>query len=133
MVDPNCALGGKAVTYDWLDGEWRKAVKEQIDRLNAYDPDMTRHPWALHRLFKVNHPGKQNIIEGVTMILQWQEVGPVDISSGVEASVITAAAYVPRQRTMESRLTSHPNRSPITLPTRTNSLLRSSSYHLPHR
>jgi hypothetical protein len=105
MVDRNCPMGGKAVTYDWLDSEWRKAVKDQIDRLNVYDPDMTRHPWALHKLFKVNHPGRQNIIDGVTMILQWQEVKPVDLSPAVEVPAISAAAYVSSKRVKASRLT----------------------------
>jgi len=105
MVDPTCPIGGKAVTYDWLDSEWRKAVKDQIDRLNAYDPDMTRHPWALHKLFKVNPPGKQNIIEGVTMMLQWQEVAPVGLSLAVEIPATSAAAYVSREWVKESRLT----------------------------
>jgi hypothetical protein len=98
MVDSNYPMGGKAVTYDWLDGEWRKAVKEQIDRLNAYDPDVTRHPWALHRLFKVtnSHPAKQNTIEGITMILQWQETEPVGLSSIVEVPILPGTAYVSR-------------------------------------
>jgi hypothetical protein len=104
MVDPNCALGAKVVTYDWLDGEWRKAVKEQIDRLNAYDPDMTRHPWALHKLFRISHPGRQNVIEGVTMILQWQETEPVDLPGAVEIFTIPTAAYVSKEGG-ESRLT----------------------------
>lgn len=105
MVDPNCPIGGKQVTYDWLDGEWRKAVKDQIDRLNAYDPDMTRHPWALHRLFKVNYPSRQ-IIEGVTMILQWQEIESVGLPTVIEVPVIPAPPYVSRERAVESRLTS---------------------------
>ena len=102
MVDPDYPMGGKVVTYDWLDSEWRKAVKDQIDRLNAYDPDMTRHPWALHKLIKVNHPGRQNIIEGVTMVMQWQEVEPVGLSRPVE---VPAAPYVPNARVKDSRLT----------------------------
>ena len=101
MVDPEYPMGGKLVTYDWLDPEWRKAVKDQIDRLNAYDPDITRHPWALYRLIKVNQPGRQNI-EGVTMVMQWQEVEPVRFSGPVEAS---PAPYVPEARVKESRLT----------------------------
>jgi len=117
------------VTYDWLDGEWRKAVKDQIDRLNAFDPDMTRHPWALHRLFKVNHPGRQNVIEGVTMILQWQEVEPVGLSAAVEGPVIPATPYVSRESMMESRLTS--NRSDTSPPATT--LVRSPSYLVRNR
>ena len=102
MVDPDYPMGGKVVTYDWLDSEWRKAVKDQMDRLNAYDPDITRHPWALHKLIKVNHPGRQNIIEGVPMVMQWQEVEPGGLSRPVEVS---AAPYVPNARVKESRLT----------------------------
>jgi len=102
MVDPNCAVGGKAVTYDWLDTEWRKAVKEQIDRLNAFDPDVTRHPWALHKLFRINHPGKQNVIEGVTMILQWQEVELVDLSSAVEMPIAEGNNILPIVNTVPS-------------------------------
>ena len=98
MVDPNCPIGGKPVTYDWLDAEWRKAVKDQIDRLNAYDPDMTRQPWALHKLIKIYHPGRQTIIEGVTLVLQWQEVEPVGLSSAVEVPVVQATVYVSGER-----------------------------------
>lgn len=116
MVDPNCPLGGKGVTYDWLDGEWRKAVKDQIDRLNVHDPDMTRHPWALHRLFKVIHPGKQNVIEGITMVLQWQEVEPVPVSSMIEVPVTSATAYVSQERAVGSRLTSEKGVIPHFLP-----------------
>jgi len=86
------------VTYDWLDAEWRKAVKDQIDRLNAYDPDMTRQPWALHKLIKIYHPGRQTIIEGVTLVLQWQEVEPVGLSSAVEVPVVQATVYVSGER-----------------------------------
>jgi len=91
MVDPNYPMGGKLVTYDWLDSEWRKAVKDQIDRLNVYDPDMTRHPWALYRLIKVYQAGKQTFIEGITMIMQWQEVEPVGHSRMVEVPSSSAA------------------------------------------
>ena len=105
MVDPNYPMGGKVVTYDWLDSEWRKAVKDQIDRLNAYDPDITRHPWALHRLIKVNPPGRQNAIEGVTLIMQWQEVEPVGLSRVVEVPSASAAPYVSKARVKEPRLT----------------------------
>lgn len=97
MVDPEYPMGGKGVTYDWLDSEWRKAVKDQIDRLNAYDPDMTRHPWALHKLFKVNYPGRQNVIEGITMILQWQEVEVAGLSLAAEVPTASAVVYVSRE------------------------------------
>jgi hypothetical protein len=102
MVDADYPMGGKAVTYDWLDSEWRKAVKDQIDRLNAHDPDVTRHPWALCKLFKVHYPGRQNVIEGVTMILQWQEVVQGGLSLAVEvpttsAATTSAIAYVSRE------------------------------------
>lgn len=73
-------------------------MKDQIDRLNAYDPDMTRHPWALQRLFKVNHPGRQNVIEGITMILQWQEVEPGSVSSVVGVPGTVATSYVSQGR-----------------------------------
>jgi len=97
MVDPDYPMGGKLVTYDWLDSEWRKAVKDQIDRLNAHDPDVTRHPWALYRLFKVSYPGKPNLIEGVSMVLQWQEVLPVGLSTAIEVPTTPAVAYVSRE------------------------------------
>ncbi|KAG8811147.1 hypothetical protein FRC18_003650 [Serendipita sp. 400] len=87
MVDRDCQTGGLQGTYDWLDGDWRKAAREQLFRINNYEPDMTKHPWALKMIYRnmVGRPGSDLKLEGMSLVLEWQECEPTilpDILAG---------------------------------------------------
>ncbi|PVF99700.1 hypothetical protein CPB86DRAFT_813648 [Serendipita vermifera] len=80
MIARNCDLGAIPTTYDWMETDWRKATKEQLDRVNNFEGDITRHPWALKAGYRILLPRTSKepkpVLDGITLVLEWQDSEP---------------------------------------------------------
>src|SRR5258708_9710626 len=55
-----------SVSYDQLDVEVRDVISSLVWDANGNDPDLTKHPWALHSVWKLQAS------HGLGVILRWQ-------------------------------------------------------------
>ncbi|CAG7855086.1 SubName: Full=Uncharacterized protein {ECO:0000313/EMBL:CCA70313.1} [Serendipita indica DSM 11827] len=85
MIARDYDLGALPASYDWLDGDWRKAVKDQLARVNNFEEDASKHPWALKKMYRTVHnkagSSSKQILEGISLIVEWQGCEPVSIEA----------------------------------------------------
>ncbi|KAG8821523.1 hypothetical protein FRC17_009791 [Serendipita sp. 399] len=109
MIDRACEPGGLQGTYDWLDGDWRKVCRkgstDEVEfgsgasnlpsdippRINNYEADMTKHPWALKTIYRTmitKSGSSKSQLEGVSLLVEWQECEPASIDTLAQTSVV---------------------------------------------
>ena len=66
------------VPYDMLDIEASKAIALLVSGANGHNLDLTKHPWALHSIWRLMAP------QGLIVILEWQpaSTGPQAVTIG---------------------------------------------------
>jgi hypothetical protein len=73
--------------YNKLDIEATKAIASLVSDANGNNPDLTRHPWALHSVWGLAAP------RGIAVILEWQPAAamPRAITAGYVTSVASSS------------------------------------------
>ena len=61
-----CPLPGLSVPYDQVDVEASKVIASLISDANGNDPDLAKHPWALHSIWRLS------MMRSLGVILEWQ-------------------------------------------------------------
>jgi len=75
-----------SLSYNQIELEARDVVSSLVWDANGNEPDMTRHPWALHSVWKLQ------LSQGLAVLLEWQPARAVPRTSVVVGGNATPVA-----------------------------------------
>ena len=78
-----------SLLYNDLDVEARDVISSLVLDANGNNPDMTKHPWALHSVWKFQAS------KGLGVILEWQPASAVPQTSVVGGNATPVASSSP--------------------------------------
>ena len=79
------------LSYSQIDVSARDVISSLVCDANGNDPDLTRHPWALHSIWKLQAS------QGLALILEWQPASVVprmSIVGGNTTPVTTNNSFI---------------------------------------
>ena len=75
-----------SLPYEKIDLRVRDVISSLVWDANSNEPDLTRHPWALHSVWKLQ------VSQGLAVILEWQPASAVPRVSVVGGNATPVAA-----------------------------------------
>lgn len=78
-----------SLAYDHIDRETCTAIASHISGANGNDQDLTKHPWALHSIWRLSTS------QDVAIILEWQPARAVPHIATVGSVVPVASSSTP--------------------------------------